>query len=140
MRILAIDYGKKRVGIAITYDAQIAFVRESLKSDSNLCINILDIAKTEKIDVLLIGFPRMLSGELSDSSNDVLLFKTELENIIKNRRMNLKVKLVDERLSTVMAAKRIQQKGIKLKKEKIDSLSAQVFLEDYLISIASPKE
>ena len=132
MKILALDYGKARIGVAIGDTSfGIAFARDFIANkDSKKAIEeICKLAKDEQIEKIIIGRPVMLEGSESDSSLAVEDFKDNLEEEI-----SVSIELVDERFSTNIAQQRLNSGLAKNKKKKqlIDSSAAQVILEGYL--------
>jgi len=134
-KILGIDYGDARVGLAITDALKItAQPMDTLEihGDSNLLIEkIKEICNSTKLEAVVIGYPRHLNGDVSETARKV-------DNVIeKIEALGLKVVKWDERLTTVMAHKTMKDLGIKQKDKKIhaDRLAAMYILEDYINSI-----
>ena len=134
-KILGIDYGEARVGMAITDALKItAQPMDTLEihSDSNILIQkITDIMKDNKLEAVVIGYPRHLNGDVSETAK-------KIDHVIeKIEALGLKVVKWDERLTTVMAYKTMKDLGIKQKDKKVhaDRLAAMYILEDYLNSI-----
>ena len=134
-KILAIDYGKARVGLAIT-DA-LKITAQSLPTliingDDEILINkISEIMKDTNLEEVVIGYPKHLNGDISETT---LL----VDDVIKKiEALGLKVVKFDERLTTVMAHKTMKELGLKQKDKKThaDRLAAMYILEDYLRSL-----
>jgi len=133
-RILGIDYGIARVGLAIS-DA-LGITAQSMdtltiNNDDNVLIEKLKKLKQElKVEKVVIGYPKHMNGDKSETSRkiDVLIPKIEA--------LGLQVIKWDERLTTVMAHKTMKDLGIKQKDKKVhaDRLAAIYILEDYLRS------
>lgn len=131
-KILGIDYGDARVGLAITDALKItAQSMDTLEihSDSDILIKkIKDIMNETELEAIVIGYPRHLNGDVSETAKkiDVVIQKIE--------QLGLKVVKWDERLTTVMAHKTMKELGLKQKDKKIhaDRLAAMYILEDYL--------
>ena len=134
-KILGIDYGDARVGLAITDALKItAQPMDTLEihGDSRILIEkIKNIMKETKIDAVVIGYPRHLNGDVSETAKKVDKVIEELESL------DLSVVKWDERLTTVMAHKTMKELGIKQKEKKIhaDRLAAMYILEDYINSL-----
>lgn len=133
-RVLGIDYGIARVGFAIS-DA-LGITAQSLdtltiSNNNNIFIEKLkELKKEYKIDKVVIGYPKHMNGDKSETSKKID------ELIPKIEELGLTVIKWDERLTTVMAHKTMKDLGIKQKDKKIhaDRLAAIYILEDYLKS------
>lgn len=134
-KILGIDYGDARVGLAITDALKItAQPMDTLEihGDSNILIEkIKDIMRETKLEAVVIGYPKHLNGDISETAKKVDGVIAKLEEI------GLKVVKWDERLTTVMAHKTMKDLGIKQKEKKVhaDRLAAMYILEDYINSL-----
>ena len=134
-KILGIDYGDVRVGLAITDALKItAQPLDTLRidGDSSILIDkIKDIMNENKLEAIVIGYPRHLNGDISETAKKIDVVIEEIE------KLGLKVVKWDERLTTVMAHKTMKDLGIKQKEKKIyaDRLAAMYILEDYLNSL-----
>lgn len=133
-RVLGIDYGMSRVGLAIS-DA-LGITAQSLdtltiNNNNNVLIDKLKQLKQDyKLDKVVIGYPKHMNGDKSETSKKID------EIIPKIESLGLIVIKWDERLTTVMAHKTMKDLGIKQKDKKIhaDRLAAMYILEDYLKS------
>ena len=134
-KILGIDYGDARVGLAITDALKItAQPMDTLEihGDSDLLIEkIKQIMNETKLEAVVIGYPRHLNGDVSETAKKID------DVIIKIESLGLNVVKWDERLTTVMAHKTMRDLGIKQKDKKIhaDRLAAMYILEDYINSL-----
>lgn len=134
-KILGIDYGIARVGLAITDALKItAQPMDTLEihGDSDLLIEkIKQIMCDTKLEAVVIGYPRHLNGDISETAKKID------DVIIKIEDLGLQVVKWDERLTTVMAHKTMRDLGIKQKDKKIhaDRLAAIYILEDYINSL-----
>ena len=131
-RVLSIDYGLVRVGMAISDSLKItAQSLDTLTIDGNndvLMNKLRELMQEYKISTVVIGYPKHMNGDLSDTSK-------KIDEIIPSiEALGLKVIKWDERLTTVMAHKTMKDLGIKQKDKKIhaDRLAAMYILEDYL--------
>lgn len=135
-RILGIDYGIARVGLAITdilkITAQSMDTLEIKGNDDILINKIKDLIKELKVESVVIGYPRHLNGDVSETAKKID------EVILKIENLGLPVIKWDERLTTVMAHKTMKELGLKQKDKKVhaDRLAAMYILEDYLRSIS----
>ncbi len=140
MIILALDYGEKRVGVAISdREEKFSFTRPYLRrrSNSQIIDEIIDLIPKEDIELIVLGAPYNMDDSLGDSMLKVLSFKKALEKKIRytNRLENRPpVILWDERNTTSQASEILigQDVSRKKRREIIDSLAASLILEDYL--------
>lgn len=137
-KLLAIDFGLKRVGLALGDDEEkcvYGYKTIEIKGINDLIKVITKITKEKSIDEIVIGYPQSLKGEESERSKIVKRFKEKLEKLIDK-----KIILFDERFTTDLAKRIIfeenfKKTGLKKKKrikEEIDLLSAILILESYL--------
>ncbi|MBI5806930.1 MAG: Holliday junction resolvase RuvX [Ignavibacteriales bacterium] len=134
-RILAIDYGSKRIGIAITDPLNIfAYPLITLTNDNKFFDNLKKILLQYKVVKILIGSPLKENGEESVTSQSVNKFIEELK-----KNLQIEIELVDERYSSEIARQRIIESVVSKKKRRdkslIDKNAAAVILEDYLKSM-----
>ena len=131
-RIMSIDYGHVRSGIAVT---------DSLRITANalttvITKNIFDFLDTylskEIIDILVVGYPRNLKYELADITKEIDIFISKFSE----KYPNIKVELIDERFTSKMAFQTMIDSGIgkmaRQNKALIDKISATIILENYL--------
>ncbi|MCL4550416.1 MAG: Holliday junction resolvase RuvX [Bacteroidetes bacterium] len=131
-RILAIDFGEKRIGLAVTDPLNIfGYPLSTLQNDSKFWNNLSKIISEYSVVKIVLGYPLKESGEQSSSTKMVVAFKEELE-----KRITLPVELVDERYSSDIAKQRIiasvSSKKKRRDKSLLDKNAAAVILEDYL--------
>ena len=130
-RILAIDYGEARIGLAITDEMQIIVspleVVKPKKQDP--VKRISKIVQEMDVTEVVLGMPYLLSGKEGRVAEQVKKFKEELE-----KNLTVPVVLHDERFTSKMAEMELRSRGIKpsRNKEKIDLFAAGILLEDYL--------
>jgi len=116
MRILAIDYGSQRIGIAIsdptgTLARPLPFV--PAKGDAKLAREIAALAAKEQAELLLLGLPRNMNGTYGEAADKVRAFSLEL-----GKATTIPFKLIDERLSTVQASRQLQESGKDTRKQR----------------------
>jgi putative Holliday junction resolvase len=135
-RILALDYGKKRTGIAVSDPLQI--IATALDTvDSNELIGYLKkyIAK-EPVEKIVVGYPLNFDNSPTDATPLVDKFILKFGNVFPN----MPVEKIDERLTSKMASQAISGMGLKKKdrekKELIDTVSAVMMLQEYLAHTA----
>jgi putative Holliday junction resolvase len=132
MRIMAVDYGKKRVGVAITDPlGTISLPLSTIapKSDSDLIERLKCIVEENRVGLIIVGNPLSMKGEPTEMSNTVERFVKKLK-----RRIDVEVVLWDERYISKLAANRLKSLGISSKKEDIDRVAASIILDEYLQS------
>lgn len=135
-KYLAIDYGDRRVGIAMSdINKEISFPRDFLtyRSDKDLIAQIQRICEEEQVVKIILGLPIMMDGSLGDRARKTQLFCDK----IKVALPHIAIEFFDERLSTEFAVKTLHGQGIKTKdqKGKRDAMSAQIILQNYLNSL-----
>ena len=136
MRIMALDYGDKNIGVAISDELKlIAYGLEVIKrkSPDKFYFEIQrlnDIIIEYKINKIIIGLPKNLDNTLGYQCEKTLVFKKKLDEAFKN----LDIILWDERLSTAAATKNLSSIGLNTRKQKkiIDKMAAVFILQGYL--------
>lgn len=132
MRILAIDYGKKRTGIAVTDPLQI--IAQGLTTvDTHMALVFLkDYMQKEQVETIIIGDPR----NLDDSPTDITAAAAEFTKKLKRHFPGVNVVTVDERYSSKMASRAMVDMGMKKKdrqkKGMVDEVAATMMLQEYL--------
>lgn len=134
-RILAIDYGKKRTGLAVTDPLRIT-ANPLLTIETKELINWLQTYfEKEKVDVVVIGHPTQMNGEESESMNYIRPF---IGNF-KKQFPTIPITMYDERFTSVLAHQAMIAGGMKKKdrqdKAIVDKIAACIILEGYLDSL-----
>ena len=132
MRILAIDYGQKRTGIAVTDEMQIiASGLTTIPSETAITF-LADYFAKEKVERVLIGDPKQMNGLPSQSAPLIEVF---IEKFIA-QFPDMQLERVDERFTSKMAFQTMIDSGLKKKQRQdkalIDEISATILLQDYL--------
>lgn len=132
MRYLGLDLGTKTLGVAITdKTGTISSPYETIKfSNINEAIDkVLNIIKDKEIDEIALGLPKNMDNSLGFASQRSLDFKKELES-----KTDIKINLVDERLSTMEAESYLIGEGMRREKRKkvIDAVAASVILDTFI--------
>lgn len=132
MKCLGMDLGTKTLGLAISDKQGIIASPYKLirfKAIEDVVKEVLDITQKEKIEVLVLGLPKNMNNTLGFASERSLNFKKLLEE-----NTNLKIELIDERLSTVEAERVLIEENMSRKKRKdyIDCAAAAIILDTYL--------
>lgn len=133
-RILGIDYGAKRIGIAITDPLKMfSYPLITLSNDKNLWRNIKKIFDEYEVEMVILGYPLKEDGTKSQSTHMVEDFKIELQ-----KKISAPIILFDERYSSEIAKQNIIASVPSKKKRRnkglIDKNAASVILQDYLES------
>lgn len=131
-KVIAIDFGLKRCGLAISDEKKsFAFPFKTVESTS-LIKELSNLFISENVDVIVLGFPKRLNNTLFEISNNILLLKEELHVKFPGKE----IQLIDERFTSKIASNAIAISGIKKKKKQdkalIDKLSATLILQSYL--------
>ncbi|MCU7495564.1 MAG: Holliday junction resolvase RuvX [Ignavibacteria bacterium] len=139
-RIMAIDYGEKRVGLALCDPLRIfAYPFKTILNDRNFRTNLMSIIKENGVSLILLGYPLKENGMKTDITEIVEKFKIELEGL-----SGLSVLLRDERYTSAIAKERILEsvKSRKKRRDKglLDKNAASIILQDYLDENAKKPE
>ena len=131
-KILAIDYGAKRTGFAISDENKIFAFGLSTQETKNAFSYIEQLILKEKIDTIVIGIPKHLNNELAAIVPRIQQFKNQL----KNKFPGLMIEDIDERFTSKMAFQSMIDSGMKKKarqnKAMVDEISATLILQNYL--------
>lgn len=131
-RILAIDYGQKKVGFAVTDELQIIANGLDTVHVSKAFDFLKDYVGKEKVDVIVVGDPRKMDNSQSDSAR----FIEPFVNRIKKELPDIPVVRMDERFTSKMAFQTMIDAGLGKKarqnKELVDKISATIILQSYL--------
>lgn len=131
-RILAIDYGKKRTGIAVTDPLRIIATGLDTVDTGQLIWFLKDYFSKETVDEILLGYPLNLDNSPTDITTKVDKVFRQLQKLFPDK----KVVLWDERFTSKMASAAIAQSGLKKKERQnkglIDKVSATILLQGYL--------
>ena len=133
MRILSIDYGKKRTGIAVTDPLQIIAGGLATVSTSTLYDFRVDYIAREPVERIIIGEPRQPNGQPSENLQRVQQFVNRWRN-----HQQIPIEFYDERFTSVLAHRAMIDGGLKKKarqdKALVDEISATIILQDYMRS------
>ena len=131
-RILAIDYGLKRTGIAVTDDFQLIASGLTTVETPTLLAFLSTYFTIEKVEKVLIGEPKQMSGAPSQSAEMIDAFVLKFINAFPE----MKMERVDERFTSKMAFQTMIDSGLKKKQRQnkalIDEISATIMLQNYL--------
>ena len=133
-RILAIDYGLKRTGLAVTDELQIIASGLTTVETKELLKFLKDYTSKEQVELILVGEPKQMDNTASESEVIISPFLLKL----KKQFPSIPLKRVDERFTSKMAFQTMIDSGLKKKQRKnkalIDEISATLILQSYLYS------
>ncbi len=133
-RILAIDYGEKRTGIAITDELQIIASGLTTVNTKELLQFLISYVSKEQVELILIGEPKQMDYSASESEALILPFIVKL----KKQLPGIPIERVDERFTSKIAFQTMIDSGLKKQQRKnkalIDEISATLILQSYLYS------
>ena len=131
-RILAIDYGLKRTGIAVTDEMQIIASGLTTVASETAIVFLKDYFSKEKVAKVLIGEPKQMDGTPSESTAIIEKFVSQFKAAFPE----MPIERADERFTSKMAFQTMIDSGLKkkqrLNKALIDEISATIMLQDYL--------
>lgn len=131
-RILAIDYGRKRTGVAVSDTLQIIANGLTTVPTHQLLTFILNYVKEEPVERILVGLPKQMNNEASESMKYIEPFVRSL----KKNLPDMEIEYVDERFTSVLAHRTMLEAGLKKKdrqnKALVDTISATIILQTYL--------
>lgn len=131
-RILAIDYGVKRTGIAVTDELQLIASGLTTVETKTLLPFLKEYISKENVELFVIGEPKQMNYEASQSEVHIQKFLTQLQKQIPE----MPIVRVDERFTSKMAFQTMIDSGLKKKqrqnKQLIDEISATIILQSYL--------
>jgi len=130
--ILGIDLGKIRIGLAISDELQwLAHPLKTIPASGNAPVRIAEIVRQRKIDKVVLGVPRRMSGEFGDAAESALNFAQKLRALVP-----CEVVTWDERLTTAAANRALRDAGKKTRQSRhyVDQVAAQIILQGYLDS------
>lgn len=131
-RILAIDYGQKRVGLAVTDELQIIATGLDTVHVKDIFNFLRQYFEHEKVEKIVVGEPRQMNNKASDAQRFIEPFVKKL----KKQFPAIPVDRVDERFTSLMAQQTIREAGAKKKirqdKALVDKVSATIMLQSYM--------
>ena len=131
-RLLAIDYGKKRTGIAVTDTLQLIANGLTTVPTHELLAFILDYVSREPVERILVGLPKQMNNEASENMKRIEPFVRSLQKKLPD----IPVEYVDERFTSVLAHRAMLDAGLKKKdrqnKALVDEISATIILQSYM--------
>lgn len=135
-RILALDFGLKRTGIAITDELNIIATGLTTVDSRDLMAFLIQTVEQKDVQTIVLGEPKRLNTEDTHISENVRMFKKALEEQFST----LKIDMVDERFTSKMAAQSLIDGGVSKKKRKekglVDEVSATLILQSYMSQLS----
>ncbi|MGB9474883.1 MAG: Holliday junction resolvase RuvX [Candidatus Udaeobacter sp.] len=128
--ILALDFGRARIGAAISDELQLlAHPLETIPANEAAPSRIAEIVREKQIDHVVIGIPRQMNGQIGAAATEVLRFVEKLRAVLSRP-----VVTWDERLTTVAAHRALRDAGKKTRQTRgyVDQVAAQMILQSYL--------
>ncbi len=130
-KVLALDFGKKRTGIAVTDDLQIIASGLTTVDTKELIPFLKNYTKSNDVELFVIGEPKQMNNQPSESEVLILPFIEKLK-----RNFNIPIKRIDERFTSKMAMQTMIDSGLSKKKRQnkalLDEISATIILQTYL--------
>ena len=132
MRVLAFDYGTKRIGIAVTDPLQIIATGLDTIHPKDIIAYLKKYLSREQVELFVVGEPKQMNGSPSQSAPQIKGFITTLNKNFPD----IPVEQIDERFTSKMASAVVAQSGFKKtdrqNKERLDTISATIILQTYL--------
>ncbi|NRA93332.1 MAG: Holliday junction resolvase RuvX [Psychroserpens sp.] len=133
-RLLAIDFGTKRIGIAVTDELQIIASGLTTVNSNEIFDFLKDYISREEVEYFIVGEPKQLNNEASESEPAIAKFLIQLAKTFPE----IPIKRVDERFTSKMAFQTMIDSGLSKKKRQnkalVDQISATIILQSYLSS------
>jgi len=131
-RIVALDYGKKRTGIAVSDPLKLIAGRLTTLPSKETIGFLKEYVSKNAVDLFILGDPRQMNYQPSENRERVLKFKEDLRRSFPD----IEVQMVDERFTSLLAHQAMVQSGLKKKdrqnKALVDELSATILLQSFL--------
>lgn len=136
-RIMGIDYGSARIGVALSDELQmLAHPTETIASAkvADPVARIAALVSEKNVELIVVGLPRHMNGRVGTSADEASSFAEELK-----AKVECEVRTWDERLSTVAAQRALREAGKSVRESRgyIDQVAAQMLLQSYLDSLLS---
>ena len=136
-KYLAVDYGEKRVGIAVSDESKkYSFSREHLINDKKFLEKLLAVIIEENVSKIIIGYPLNFKSEKTIQTLKIEEFKNTLEKFLSGKSVKAEIIFFDERFTSSLAQSSVLNSGLNKKKRqekgRVDSISAQIILQDYI--------
>ena len=135
MRILALDHGTKRIGVALSDELKmIAQPFEFIEAEpfADFLVRLKELIRTKEVELILVGMPRNMDGSYGEAAAKVREFVTVLKETV-----TVPLRLWDERLTSTQANRLLIAGNVRRgdRKEKVDKMAAAILLQSYLDSL-----
>ncbi len=135
MRILALDHGTVRIGVAVSDELKMmAHPLEFIPADpfADFLVRLKEIIREKEVELIVIGMPRNMNGSYGPAALKVQVFVAALKDAI-----TIPIKAWDERLTSVQANKILRDNKVRgdKRKEQVDKMAAAILLQSYLDSV-----
>jgi putative Holliday junction resolvase len=137
-RILGLDFGRARIGVAISDELQmLAHPLETIPANEEAASRVAEIVREKQVDHVVAGIPRQMNGQIGTAATEVLEFVDKLRAILP-----CPVVTWDERLTTVAAHRALRDAGKKTRDTRgyVDQVAAQMILQTYLDRRAAQRD
>ena len=137
-RILGLDFGRARIGVAISDELQmLAHPLETIPANEEPASRVAEIVREKQVDHVVAGIPRQMNGQIGTAATEVLEFVEKLRAILP-----CPVVTWDERLTTVAAHRALRDAGKKTRHTRryVDQVAAQMILQTYLDRRAAQRD
>lgn len=132
MRLMCLDVGRKRIGIAVsdllmlTAQGVETYYRKSIEKDIEKYNSLI---KEYEVSKIIVGLPKNMNGTLGEMANEIIEYSKKLEDTL-----NIPIEMYDERLSTKLATSALIEGNVSRKKRKnyVDMIAASVILQSYM--------
>jgi putative Holliday junction resolvase len=129
-RVLAVDYGRKRIGLALSdalgLTAQPLATLDRVNRQNDLR-RLREACRTHGVTHIIVGHPLHMTGEVSEMADEAARFAARLQ-----RETGIGVELVDERLTSWEAKQTVAETRVRRKRKTVDDVAAAILLRDYL--------
>ena len=137
MRILALDHGTVRIGVALSDELKMmASPLEFIPAEpfAEVLTRLKALVREKEVELIVIGMPRNMDGSYGPAAEKVREFATALKDALA-----IPLRMWDERLSSTQANRMMAEGGVKRdkRKEKVDGMAAAIFLQSYLDATGS---
>jgi len=135
-RILGIDLGRARIGVAVSDElGMLAHPVETIPAQKDAAARIAEIVREKNAERVVIGLPRHMNGSVGIGATEALAFAEKLR-----ARLSCEVVTWDERMTTIAAHRALRESGQKTRNSRgvVDQVAAQMILQGYLDSLQTP--
>lgn len=131
-RILALDYGKKRVGVAVSDPQKIIANKLATVATHTLWDFLETYMKNEQVDEIVVGYPL----QMNNTASEAVVYINPFLRKFKEKYPHVQLEIVDERFTSKLAAKTMLEGGLRKmarrNKELVDAISATIILQSYM--------